>query len=129
MIEIAEYVFNTGTFGDEDNRMALDYVKGNGEKPETLWGQIKFFVERWQLKFPNMKRQYPILNRVPILLPFCYVHKAFRAVFFRRSVVKQQIDDMNKLNSGFSEHIDYINHILEISEAKIGIIKDNQDIH
>lgn len=126
LIEIAEYVFNAGTFGNEDNRMALDYVKENGEKPVTLWGQIKFFVERWQLKFPNMKRQYTILDKAPVLLPFCYIHKAFRAVFFRRTVVKQQIDDMNKLNSGFSEHIDYINHILEISGAKAEIIKESK---
>ena len=103
--------------------MALDYTKENGEKPETLWGQVKFFVERWQLKFPNMKLQYPILNKAPIVLPFCYIHKAFRAVFFRRAVVKQQIDDINKLNDGFSEHINYIHHIMDISGARAGITK------
>lgn len=123
LLEIAEYVLNTGTFGDQDNRMALDYTKENGEKPETLWGQVKFFVERWQLKFPNMKLQYPILNKAPIVLPFCYIHKAFRAVFFRRAVVKQQIDDINKLNDGFSEHINYIHHIMDISGARAGITK------
>ena len=124
LIEIAEYVFNSVTFGDQDIRMALDYTKENGDKPETIWGQVRFFVERWQLKFPKMKLQYPILNKLPFLLPFCYIHKAFRAIFFRRSVVKEQIEDINKLNSGFSDNIDYINHILEISGAKDGIIKE-----
>lgn len=115
LLEIAEFVLNNTTFGNADNRMVLDYGKEQGEK-RTLWGQVKFFADRWQLKFSQMKPQYPVLKFLPFLLPLCYIHKALRALLFRRSIVQKQVRDINKMNSDFS---DYINHIMEISNAKI----------
>ena len=116
LIEIAEFVLNNTTFGNRKNRMALDFSKENGEK-KTLWGKVKFFAERWQLKYSQMKTQYRFLGYLPFLLPFCWIHKAFRAIFFRRDVLKSTAKDVDTMNSDFS---DYVNHIMEISKAKIG---------
>ena len=114
-IEIAEFVFNNSTFGNADNRLVLDYDKGHGEK-RTLWGNIVFFADRWQLKYSQMILQYKFLKYLPILLPFCYIHKVFRALFFRRKVVQEQVRQVNKMNSDFA---DYINHIMDISQVNI----------
>ena len=116
LIEIAEFVLNNTTFGNRKNRMALDFSKENGEK-KTLWGKVKFFADRWQLKYSQMKTQYRFLGYLPFLLPFCWIHKAFRAIFFRRDVLKSTAKDVDTMNSDFS---DYVNHIMEISKAKIG---------
>lgn len=62
-----------------------------------------------------MKLQYPVLKYVPILLLFCYIHKLFRVLFFRRDVLKTQINDIENSTNEYTEHI---NHILEISGAK-----------
>ena len=118
-LEIAEFVFNNATFGNADNRLVLDYDKGHGEK-RTLWGNIKYFADRWQLKYSQMKQRYKVLKRLPILLPFCYIHRLFAALIFRRNVIKTSFDDVSKMNSGFS---DYVNHIMDISGAKSGITK------
>ena len=115
LIEIAEFVLNNTTFGNRKNRMALDFSKENGEK-KTLWGKVKFFADRWQLKYSQMKTQYRFLGYLPFLLPFCWIHKAFRAIFFRRDVLKSTAKDVDTMNSDFS---DYVNHIMEISKAKI----------
>ncbi len=118
LIEIAEFVFNNSTFGNSENRLVLDYDKDHGEK-RTLFGNIKYFAERWQLTYSQMKARYKILKYLPFLLPFCWIHRLFAALLFRRNVLKSSFDDVGKMNSDFS---DYINHIMEISNAKI---KDN----
>ena len=115
LIEIAEFVFNNATFGNAENRLVLDYDKGHGEK-RTLWGNIKYFMNRWQLTYSQMKQRYKILKYLPFLLPFCWVHRLFAALLFRRNTIKTSFDDVGKMNSDFSN---YINHIMEISNAKI----------
>ena len=114
-IEIAEFVFNNSTFGNTDNRLVLDYDKGHGEK-RTLWGNIKYFADRWQLKYSQMKPRYMVLKYLPFLLPFCWIHRLFAALLFRRDTIKASVSDVGKMNSDFS---DYVNHIMEISNAKI----------
>ena len=115
LLEIAEFVFNNSTFGSADNRLVLDYDKGHGEK-RTLLGNIKYFADRWQLKYSQMKPRYKVLKYLPFLLPLCWIHKLFAALLFRRDTVKASVSDVGKMNSAFS---DYINHIMEISKAKI----------
>jgi hypothetical protein len=65
---------------------------------------------------PQMKERYPILKKCILLLPFCHIHKFFRAIFFRRHIIKQQMSDLETMNSDLS---DYVNHIMEISKVKI----------
>ena len=115
LLEIAEFVLNNTTFGNADNRLVLDYDKGHGEK-RTVCGNIKYFADRWQLRYSQMKQRYSILKYLPFLLPFCYIQRLFAALLFRRDVLKNSFNDVGKMNSDFS---DYINHIMEISNAKI----------
>ncbi len=115
LIEIAEFVFNNSTFGNAENRLVLDYDKQNGEK-RTLWGNIKYFMDRWQLKYSQMIPRYKVLKYLPFLLPFCWIHKLLTALLFRRNALKSSFDDVGKMNSDFS---DYVNHIMEISNAKV----------
>lgn len=115
LIEIAEFVFNNSTFGNAENRLVLDYDKGHGEK-RTLLGNISYFADRWQLKYSQMIPRYKVLKYLPFLLPFCWAHKLITALLFRRNVIKASVDDVSKMNSEFS---DYINHIMEISKAKV----------
>lgn len=116
--QIADYVFNNGTFGNVKNSMALEYAQDDeGAKNGFGLYKMKYFVNRWQLSFSGMKNQYPILSKVPFLLPFCYIRKLFRVIFFRRDILKTQIRDINDFSNDYSKYID---HILEISNAKIG---------
>ena len=116
LLEIADYVFNNGTFGNVKNSMALEYAQDN-EDVKSKFGlyKIRFFANRWQLSFSGMKKQYPILGKLPFLLPFCYFHKLFKVIFFKRGVLKSQVRDINDFSDDYSKHID---HILEVSKAK-----------
>lgn len=117
LLEIADYVFNSGTFGTHEHQMGLDYQKDTAKKQQGLKGwKIKYFLHRWQMTTPQMKERYPVLKKCILLLPFCHIHKFFRAVFFRRHIIKQQMNDIETMNSDLS---DYVSHILEISKARI----------
>ena len=115
LIEIAEFVFNNSTFGNAENRLVLDYDKQNGEK-RTLWGNITYFMDRWGLNYSQMKERYKVLKYLPFLLPFCWIYRLITALLFRRNTIKSSFDDVDKMNSDFS---DYVNHIMEISNAKV----------
>ena len=115
------YQFGEGsrTFGNVKNSMVLEYAQDDGDaKKEFGLYKVKYFANRWQLSFSGMKNQYPILSKIPLLLPFCYIHKLFRVIFFRRDVLKTQVQDINDFSNDYSNYID---HILEISKAKAKI--------
>ena len=117
LFEIAEYVFNSGTFGTHEHQMGLDFQKDTANEQQSLKGwKIKYFLHRWQMTIPQMKERYPILKKCILLLPFCHIHKFFRAIFFRRHIIKQQMNDIETMNSDLS---DYVNHILEISKVRL----------
>lgn len=108
-LEICEYIFSNGTFGT-DKIIAVNEYNDTGEN--ILWWKIKYFSNRWGLSYTGMKRQYPILKKLPILLPFCWVHKGLRVALFRRDVLKSQINDIEGYDSDYSE---YLKHIWQIS--------------
>lgn len=118
-IEIAEYIFSNDLFGSDDMHFALLYAKNekNDEEKFFIW-KVKHYFNKWQLPYSKMKLQYPVLKKLPFLLPFCYIHKLFRVLFFRRDVLKQEKEDIKIVNDDFYEFVD---HVMEISGAKSGI--------
>lgn len=116
LLEISEYIFNNGTFGKIENVMANDFqdeTVDSESKNVVLW-KMKYFSRRWGLSYSGMKRQFPILGKLPFLLPFFYVFKLFRAVF-TKGRIKSQLHDIEGMNS---KQKNYVNHIMEISKAK-----------
>lgn len=113
LLEICDYIFSNGTFGTDKIIAVNQYnkEKDNNDKNIVTW-KIAYFVDRWRLSYSGMKEQYKILEKVPVLLPFCWIHKAFRVLFFRRDVLRSQINDVENYNSDYA---DYIAHIRDIS--------------
>lgn len=61
--QIADYVFNNGTFGNVKNSMALEYAQDDeSTKKRFKLYKVKYFANRWQLSFSGMKNQYSILS-------------------------------------------------------------------
>lgn len=113
LLEICEYIFSNGSFGTDKNIAVSQFnkEKENSNKNMLSW-KINYFAERWGLSYSGMKRRYSILEKVPVLLPFCWIHKGLRVLFFRRDVLKSQITDIEEYSS---DHAKYLAHIREIS--------------
>ena len=112
MLEICDYIFSNGTFGTDKIIAVNEFAAQN--KNILLW-KIKYFSNRWGLSFSRMKENYKVLEKAPVLLPFCWIHKAFRVLFFRRDVLKSQIKDIDEYNQDYST---YLKPIWEISGVK-----------
>ena len=96
--KINEFVFCTGTYGTKEASVAAQlHIRGAHKG--------KYLLSRF---FPNrnfMQMRYPVLEKVPVLLPFFWVVRGFRCVFLRRErltaelhmVKKSDDSDMQKM--------------------------------
>ena len=112
ILDICDYIFSNGTFGT-DRIIAVNEF-GAQDKNILVW-KIRYFANRWGLSYSRMKENYKVLEKVPVLLPFCWIHKGFRVLFFRRDILKSQIKDIDEYNQDYSQ---YLKHIWEISGVK-----------
>ena len=77
--KLARYIIDGGVYGNIENRVALNSAKSGG---------ARFILSRMFLPFGVMKKQYPTLERCPILLPFYHVRRWCRILFRDRHKVK-----------------------------------------
>lgn len=88
--QITNSVFNSGAFGSGKlRRIGAAVAQTSKLKAPSQLRRIVF----WKLLFPPyqlMKRDYPVLKKLPFLLPFIWLIRAFKAVFIKKSVATQK---------------------------------------
>ena len=77
-----DYILSSGTYGTMANRIR------NQLQEKGRWG---YFLSRLTLPPDLMHRRYPVLNKAPILYPFCWIHRLIHAFFFKRKIVMYQL--------------------------------------
>jgi hypothetical protein len=70
---ILKYIYSGGVYGSMENHIAV-------YKSEDK-GTARYLMRRLFLPYRDMKVSYPILKKLPILLPFCWVARWLRALF------------------------------------------------
>ena len=75
LLSMEEYLLAGGAFGTLEGYVASI----QGDK-----GGAYYFWRKVFLPYQSMKKQYPILEKCPILLPFCHVARWFAIVFSSR---------------------------------------------
>lgn len=96
--DIATYIFNCGDHGSDTIRR-LTNITNDKEKSFSMKNKLKF---RLQIYFPpayTLKNRYRILEKAPVLLPFCWIVRGFSTLFFKRSAIKEQKKIIGTLNS------------------------------
>lgn len=91
---ITAYVFESGAYGVNKNRMIFNEAIRGGAGGA---GQVRM-RHIFRMAFPSlsaMQRAYPILKRCPLLLPFVWVARWFKGLFFKRDRFKQEFEHLN----------------------------------
>lgn len=88
--KIERYIIDGGVYGNIENRVNLYSAKRGGG--------IKFILSRMFLPFGVMKKQYPKLERFPILLPFYHIRRWCRILFCDRRKVKGAVRACGNIN-------------------------------
>ena len=87
---LGKYIVDGGVYGNIENRVALNSAKSGG---------ARFILSRMFLPFGVMKKQYPTLERCPILLPFYHVRRWCRILFFDHCKVKDTMRACDNMNN------------------------------
>ena len=95
---LTDRIFKNGTFGTSDTQILSRTVKDTvNEKPELVkWHK------RIQLIFPSAKalsKNYPILKRFKLLLPFVWVHRWMKVLLFKRGNIQRNFDRIDSLTA------------------------------
>lgn len=104
--DIQEYILNGRSINNRVN-----YNVGENE------GKGKFLKELFFPNFKIMKDKYPILEKVPILLPVTWIARIFKDVFSKESKVKDRIDTIKLIQKADEEDIQKVKQIYN----KLGI--------
>ena len=73
-MEMLSYYLSSGAYGT-----TLNYVSNMVKKK----GKVRFLMSRIFMPLNEIKSMFPILNRVPVLLPICWVVRAFQIVLVK----------------------------------------------
>ena len=80
--EMFDYILSSGTYGSLQNS-----VRNQIEK-RGRWGYLR---SRLTLPWDVMKSRYPVLVKIPVLYPFCWMHRLIYGFFTNRRVVMYQL--------------------------------------
>lgn len=79
--EMAFYIANSATYGTKEGYHA-SYIRAKVHEGRSLkCAQISLFLRMAFLPRCEMVPMYPSLERIPVLLPFCWIHRWFRILF------------------------------------------------
>ena len=87
---LGAYILTSGVFGTEEQR-ATDRILINGKGSKYFWSRL--FPP-----FKTMADYFPILRKLPFLLPFMWIWRALRAVLFRRSKLSSELSAIGNTN-------------------------------
>lgn len=78
---MSEYIIEGGTFGFSNNNVAIWLLRKSYSKKTSLkLMQFKAFWGKIFLNFGEMEEKYPILEKLPFLLPVAWVHRWYRGI-------------------------------------------------
>ncbi|MBR4121365.1 MAG: nucleotidyltransferase family protein [Spirochaetales bacterium] len=77
-----EYILSSGTYGTLFNSVTNEIEKH---------GRLGYLFSRLTLPYDAMKTRYPVLEKCPVLYPFCWVHRILHGFVTNRKVVMYQV--------------------------------------
>lgn len=108
--EVIEFIFDSGIFGKSSNTVYLNEVNKN-IRYDSSFEQLKAAKG---ISFAAMKKRYPILERLPILYPFSFIHRLFYGLFRKRDVLKSAYDNKKSMDK---HSVEKYERILKISKV------------
>lgn len=92
---LLNYIYYSGIYGIQQFNVLSIMTK---EKVFKL-SKLKFYFKAWFLPLKQMRVIYPVLQKVPLLLPFCYLHKGIYTFIFKRDKIREQKESIKFYNS------------------------------
>ena len=104
---LLSYIVNGGVFGSSKNRITMT-------KTDTD-NIFIYAAKRLFLPYHKMVVQYPLLKKVPIILPFCWIARFFSVVFSKKS--RQAISELKVASDISRNEID----LMKMMQTRMGL--------
>ncbi len=104
---VLEHMINGGIFGDLETEVAMRRSNGG------TMSRLGYVRKRAFPSYGEMKKKYELLEKAPILLPFCYIHRAIYAFTLRRAITKRELSAIGKASK---EELDRLRKLRETVE-------------
>lgn len=94
--ELANVIAEGGCYGDigltddSDEAKSFAGIDASWARKLRKYFKVTFYPLRW------MEDRYPILEKMPFLLPFCWIHRAVNAMFNKRDIIKSVQESGNR---------------------------------
>jgi len=102
---LTEFIFASGSWGQMENRVLSRAVRDASHSILGFNGKLLYL---WQTAFPGVKvlrGKYTILKKYPFLLPLVWLVRPFYKVFFERSTLKKQKNNIDAFDqNGMENH-------------------------
>ncbi len=98
---MTQYIDSGGTWGDLESKVLSVTVRDSKRASQGIWGRIAFLRRIAFPNFSSMQLEYPILKKMPWLLPVMWIRRGFRKVFLERGTVarkKKELQILDKKN-------------------------------
>lgn len=104
---LAEFIFRSGEYGNYELKK-LSRISSDKCAKLTFSDKCRYFFSNWFPGVNTMKKRYPVLGKAPFLLPVCWIRRVFYTIFFKRSALKEQRNEIKRLNSKELKEAKYI---------------------
>ena len=89
------YVAASGWVGTYNQHTATELAEQAGKTNSKAVAKLRKFIEIICEPYESMIGRYPILKTHRWMLPLCRIHRLFRAILFRRNVVKMVSNELD----------------------------------
>lgn len=103
--KMADYVAKSGWVGTYEQFNASQAAENAGVTNSKLFAKIVHCLKIINAPYCEMTERYPILCKHKWLMPFCRAHRAVRALFCRRELVKQITNEYDRADMQFGKNI------------------------
>lgn len=99
---LGDYIAGGGVYGSEENKIHSEMIRSDNGRGV---GKLKYIFRRFFQPFRVMKIDFPILKKLPFLLPFFWIYRAVYALIHRREKLSSELQQLGSYDSRQADKI------------------------
>lgn len=100
--KMGHYILISGAFGTSEQLDAYMFAKDAGKTNSVHIAKLTYYLKVFFEPYYLMCKRYPVLIKLPILLPFYWMHRAAKSILFHRdksNAIAAKYDNVNLDNA------------------------------
>ena len=103
--EITSFILANGTYGTTRNAAMNRFIQGKKDRDSFTMAKVRYSL---RIFFPNLQHMtilFPILDKLPFLLPVCWALRGIRTVIFRRENLRHNLGNISAITESSIEQM------------------------